>query len=356
MFMEKKFLVYIAVIAVSLCLHDNALAKQAPKIPPTVVAITKAKTITWQESILETGSLSAFDGTILAPEVSGRVTNIHFASGQYVRQGDLLIEIYPDIIRAQLQRDQAQLRKSSLDYDRNLKLYKKGFVDQSTLDQKRADRDSDQANVNNDQAQLRQHLIQAPFSGLLGLRKVSIGDYVSPGQDLVSLQALDPIRVDFSVPQRYLQQLKLGDTVTISSNALPQNYTGTIYAFDSKVDDKTRMIDMRAKIPNPEHKLLPGTFVEVNVHYGSPQNVLVIPATAVVYSAEGNYVYLMQNNKAVKTNVTVGQKLENNQIIIKKGLKVGDPVISEGQIKIPFDGAPVITEQQYQQMANSKAK
>jgi len=230
MFMGKKFLVYIAVLVAGLCLLSNALAKTAQKIPPTVVAVTKAQQKVWQESIIETGSLTAFDGTMLAPEVSGRVTKIYFDSGQYVHKGDLLLEIYPDIVRAQLQKDQAQLRKNSLDYDRYLKLYKKGFADKSTLDEKRADRDSSEADVNSDLAHLRQQLIQAPFSGQLGLRKISVGDYVNTDDDLVSLQSLDPIRVDFSVPQRYLQQVKVGDTVTISSNALPKNYTGEIYA------------------------------------------------------------------------------------------------------------------------------
>ena len=354
----KKSILIITALLACLGFTTNVLAKQAAKqakkVPPTIVVVAKAQQKQWQPSIVETGSLSAFNGIMLSAEASGRITNIHFDSGQYVNKGELLIEIYPDVLRAQLAHNEAQLKQSEVDYERNLKLYKKGFVDKSTLDAKVAVRDEDQADVNKTKSQLREHLIQAPFSGKLGLRQISLGDYVKPGTPLVNLQSVDPIRVDFSVPQKYLGQIKTGDAVTISSQAFAKNYTGDIYAFDSKVDENTRMIDMRAKVPNPNKVLVPGTFVEVHVKIKHAEPVIVVPATAIVYSEGNNYVYLMINQKAVKTNVVVGDLLKNKLVVVKKGLKAGDPVIIEGQMKL-YDGFPVLTEQEYHEMAAKKS-
>ncbi len=328
---------------------------QAQQMPPVVVKVVSAQQKTWEESIQETGSLSAFDGIMLSSEVNGRITHIYFKSGQDVTQGQPLIEIFPDIVKAELEKAQAQLQKSKLDYQRNYKLYKKGFVDKAILDGYIATRDSAQADVNNYTAQLDQHIIKAPFSGNIGLRLVSLGDYVSTGQNLVSLQSLDPIRVDFSVPQKYINAISVGDKASITSQAFSTTYTGKVYAKDSIVDANTRMINIRATINNPKHILVPGTFVEVALTVTHPQPVIVIPQTAVVYSVGGNYVYVMRDHKAVKTQVTLGNTIADNMLIVTKGLKSGDQVISQGQMKL-FDGYPVMTEQEYQQYAAQSAQ
>lgn len=335
--------------------------KQQPQIPPTVVKVVAAQQKTWQQSIQETGSLSAFNGVLLSSEVNGRITKIFFKSGQYVKEGTPLIEIFPDIVKAELDKAKAELEKDKLDYERNIKLFKKGFVDKSTIDKFKAALDSAQADVNDFQAQLSQHLIKAPFDGNIGLRQVSLGDYVSPGQDLVSLQSIDPIRVDFSVPQKYIPSMKVGDMVTLTSQAFTKDYQGKIYAFDANVDSNTRMINVRAKVANPEHKLVPGTFVEVNINITHPQPVIMIPQTAVVYSMGANYVFLMQGGKAIQTPIELGSIIKDGMVIVTKGLKAGDQVITEGQMKL-FNGFPVVTEQQYQQyiatqmQANTKKK
>lgn len=353
--MKRNLLIFTG-LCVLFAFNANAAAQQKnaqakKQVPPTVVEIYKAQQKQWQPSIEATGSLAAFNGIMLSAEAEGKITKIHFASGQYTHEGDLLIEIYPDIAQAELARYQAQLKQSILDYERNLKLYKRGFVDKATLDSKLAARDEDQADVNNAKAQLRQHLIQAPFSGKLGLRKVSLGDYVKTGQAIVNLQSVDPIRADFSVPQRYIADIKVGDSVSISSETFPQTYTGIIYAIDSKVDENTRMIDMRARIANPNHVLVPGVFVSVTINIKHAEPIIVIPATAIVYTAGDNYVYRIVNHKAVQTKVVLGKLLKNNQVIVEKGLQAGDSVIIGGQVKL-FNGAPVVTTDEYQQMAN----
>lgn len=351
---KRKVLLIVALCAF-FSFNTNVLAQQkkaqAKKMPPTIVEVYKAEQKQWQPSIEAAGSFSAFNGIMLSSEVAGRVTKIHFASGQYTHAGDLLIEIYPDIMQADLARYQAQLKQSQVDYERNLKLYKRGFVDKATLDSKLAARDEDKADVNSAKAQLCQHLIQSPFTGKLGLRKVSLGDYVNLGQPLVNLQSIDPMRVDFSVPQKYLAEIKIGDSVSISSETFPRTYTGIIYALDSKVDENTRMLDMRARIANPNHVLVPGVFVSVTIKIKHAEPVIVIPATAIVYAEGNNYVYCMVNHKAVQTKVVLGKLLKNNQVIVAKGLSAGDLAIIGGQVKL-FNGAPVITTAEYQQMAN----
>ncbi len=332
-------------------------ASQKHQMPPTVVEIAKAQSKIWQDSISSTGTISAFNGIKLSPEIPGRITKIYFKSGQFVEQGVPLIQIYPDVIKAQLEKAQAQLKLSKLEYQRDLKLYKKKFVSKEELDKLKANLDSAMAEVNLQNAQLKQYLLTAPFSGKLGLRKVSLGDYVNPGEDLVSLQSVNPMLVDFSVPQVYQGEIQVGDQVTITSDALPKAYSGKISAIDSIVDPNSRMIGIQASVPNNDHILVPGTFVEVKIKIKHAYPVIVIPTTALVYSTSGNYVYRMINHKAVKTNITLGKMLKNNQIIVIQGLHDGDVVIIGGQVKL-FDGSPVLTEQEYQsaaaQMPNKK--
>ena len=177
-----------------------AAKKEKMQMPPTVVSTAQVQQKNWQDSIMETGTLTAYNGIMLSPEMQGRITKIYFKSGQMVKKGDPLIQIYPDVYEAKLERAKAQLKKSTSDYKRYLELYKKGFVDKSTLDSYTASMDSDKADVDQYVANLNELLIKAPFDAKVGLRKISLGDYVKPGDQLVSLQSLDPIRADFYVP------------------------------------------------------------------------------------------------------------------------------------------------------------
>jgi membrane fusion protein, multidrug efflux system len=321
-----------------------AASKQdaAAKIPPAVVSAIKVTQKPWQQTISATGTLSASKGITVKAEAQGRLKKIFFQSGQMIKKGEPLVEINPDILKAQLEQTQAQLHLSQLDYNRNLKLYKQHFVSKADLDKSKASLDGYKAQIQEFLAKLDQTLIRAPFTGKLGLKQVSIGDYLNLGQAIVDLQALDPIRVDFSVPQTYLTKLNLGDKIAIQSEAIDGKFTGSVYAFNSIVDQSTRMLNLRANVPNKENKLVPGTFVEVTLFLGQPQNVIIAPQTAIVYDPDGNYVYKLENHKAVKANVILGQKLPNNEIIIQSGLQDGDNIISGGQTKL-HDGSPVMT-------------
>ncbi len=339
---------------------QSILAKGKPQSggqqPPQVVSITTAKNTPWQESLDATGSLAALNGIIVKSETSGRVTKIYFKSGQFIQQGAPLVQIYPDIIRAQLEQAKAQLTLNQLNYQRSVQLYQKHYVAKSDLDKTAADLKNSQGAVNSLEAQLSQTLITAPFSGQLGLRQISLGDFLNVGANIVDLEALSPIRVDFSVPQTYLGKIQVGQTVKIHANAFAdENFAGKIYAINSSVDTSTRSLNVRASVPNTQYKLLPGTFVEVTLFFGQPQTVLVVPQTAIVYSETEDDVYKVVNSKAVKTKVTLGDKLQEGNVIIKSGLNVNDPVVSNGQMKID-DGDTVMSPEQAAQVSASQQK
>ncbi len=356
----NKTLIILGLIAGLLGTVQTVQAKSKhpamKQMPPAVVSIAKVKEMNWQPSTKATGSLAAFNGIMVKSETSGRVTKIYFKSGEFVQKGEPLIQIYPDIIKAELQKAQAQLKLSQLDYQRSLKLYEKRFVSTADLDKARTGVSSNEAQTAQLQAELNQALIKAPFSGQLGLRQVSVGDFLTPGSEIVNLEQLDPIRVDFSIPEIYLSQLKVGQTVSVISRAYPNDkFVGKIYAVNSVIDPGSRSLDTRASISNSEYKLLPGAFVEVNVLFGSAEQVLVVPQTAIVYSPNKNYVYKVVSNKAVETPVKLGKKLPNNLLIITSGLKANDQVVSGGQIKIQ-NGASVMSPQEAEQMMSAKTK
>jgi len=330
--------------------------RAAYKMPPTVVQLYTAKKQNWQSTIEAIGSLSAGEGVTLTTEVPGRITKIYFQSGKYVEAQTPLVQLYPKIIQAQLDKAKSNLALHKADLKRFNKLFKKGFYDKADLDKAKATVAGDQADVDNYQAQLNQTTIKAPFSGRLGLRQVSLGDYLNPENPIVDLQAIDPIRVDFNVPEIYLDQIKIGNKITTTSRALQNKvYTGKIYAFNSKIDPNSRMLSVRANIPNKKHVLVPGTFVEVTIYIGKTQKPIIIPQTAIIYSLEENYVYLMKNHKAIKTTVTLGQKLDDNRIIVIKGLQINDKIIIGGQEKLHNNSA-VMTQKEAQQMMKKKKK
>lgn len=341
---KRKIFVFIIILLIfSTGWHYYAKTKAGHNagMPPTPVVVSTAKMQGWQQQIQATGTLSPFQGVMLKSEVAGRVTKINFSSGQNVKTGDLLLEIDPGILQAQLVAAQAKATLSSGDYQRAIALYKRGVLSKQDLDTALSTQNADAANVEAVNAQLAQNVITAPFDGKLGLRLINLGDYISPGESLVNLQTLNPLRVDFSVPENYLSQIAPGDALQIQSDAFPnQIFTGNIKAVDSAVDPSTRTISLRAIIANPDQKLLPGSFVQVTVLAGKPQQFITLPQLAVVYDATGNYVYIVDHNQAEKKDITIIQQ-NNAQVAVTGEIKPGDQVVTEGQLKI-MDGAPVI--------------
>lgn len=304
------------------------------------VTVVKAAQQEWYDQIATTGSINAIQGVTISSEVSGRVTEIYFEDGIAAKKGDPLYQIYPDILEAQLANAEAAASLALIDYNRSKELYKKNAVSEADLDTKSSQLAQKNAIVSEYQAQLRQYNIVAPFAGQLGLHLVDVGSFVTNGQSLVNLQQLDPVRIDFSVPENQLSELTLEQTVEVKASSDPSKvYTGTIYAFDSVIDVDTRSLSVRAKVANPEHRLLPGTFAEINILAGKKHPVVTLPQTAIVYNLDGNYVFKADNNIAKKVNVTLGDR-RGNDVEITSGVLSGDSIIATGQLKL-FDNSPI---------------
>jgi membrane fusion protein (multidrug efflux system) len=338
----RKFLLVTILLIFSL---SPAFAKKPGgfQMPPPIVSAEAAKAQQWQESTQATGSLSAFQGIVVKPEISGRVTKIYFKSGQDVTQGTPLIALNQDILQAQLKLYKANLVLRQQEFKRAATLAKTHAMSRADFDTANANLITAEAQVDQATAQFNQTVIAAPFTGRLGLRLVSLGDYVNAGQNIVNLQSLDPIVVNFSVPEIYMNKVAIGDWVSIRSDSFPnQVFKGKVYAFDSVVDANTRTLSIRASIPNSNKILLPGAFVEVTLFFGPIQTIVTVPQTAVVSDLDGTYVYKVVNNKAVKTKVKIA-KLSDQLAYIKNGLKANDMIVTSGQIKITEDNSAIIS-------------
>jgi membrane fusion protein, multidrug efflux system len=335
----KKLISQIFFIVILNCMCQ-ALAKP-PQIPPAIVEAVKVKPVFHQEQIAATGSLVAIPGIIVKPEISGRITKIYFKSGDDVLAGAPLIEINTDVINAQLGEAQAMLKLARLQFRRYSELYKTHDISKAEFDKAQAEHNSLQAKAEQIQAQLRQAKIVAPFAGKLGLSQVSVGDYVNAGQSIVNLQNLDPLKVDFSIPEVYLSKVSVEQTISLHTDAYPkETFLGKVEAIESLINQNNRTLNIRASIPNKDKKLLPGMFVATTLQFGEKYQLIKIPQPAVVYSAEGNYVFKVVNGKAQKTAVELGER-DSDDIIIKSGIKPNDVIVTTGQLKV-HDGAPVI--------------
>lgn len=316
--------------------------KHQSGMPPAMVETAPVSQMGWQTTIDAIGTLNANQGVIIKPEISGRITGIYFRSGQDIKAGAPLAQVNPDILAAQLAEAKAKLILSKANYERALLLFKKRVMAQADLDNSLSAYQVDQASVNNMQAQLNETLITAPFNGRLGLRMVDQGDFVNVGDTITTLNSIDPLRVDFSVPEVYLGNITIGNKVLIHSSSYPdQTFTGIIYAMDSQINPNTRSLGVRATLPNTKHILLPGGFVDIIIQTGAPAKVLTVPETAVYYSDTGPYVYRVVKNMAVKTMVKLGQH-KDDVFVVTDGLNAKDVIITVGGFKVS-DGAPIMS-------------
>lgn len=312
--------------------------------PPVTVSAEVVKTEMWVPKIPAIGTFTAIQGIDVAPQVAGLVRAIHFDSGQQVEAGALLVELDDFVEQADLKSDVALLKKSELNLQRQRELLARGNTPQSNYDSALAERDTTAAALEGTKAKIAQKAIKAPFRGRLGIRKVNLGQYVSAGTALVTLQRLDPIYVDFPVPEQNLDALKDGQTVEVAVDAFPSEvFKGTVRSIDAKVSQETRNVLVRAEVPNPDRRLVPGMFANVNVLAGAPQEVFTLPRTAVVYSLYGDSVYAVKKAEgasdktggltAERRFVRVGEA-RGDRVSITEGVKPGDEVVATGQVKL----------------------
>jgi len=298
--------------------------------------------------------------------VSGIVSAIHFKQGDEVKAGTLLLELDASSDIAKLESLQAVADLAKTTYARDKAQFKVKAVSQQTLDTDAANLKKALADVNQQQALVDKKFIRAPFSGRLGIRTVDLGQYLNAGTAIVTLQSLDPIYFDFYLPQQSLAAIKVGQEVTVQTDAYPgQSFTGQIEVIDPKVDSNTRNVKVRARLANPDHKLLPGMYATVDVTSGKPVRRITLPQTAITYNPYGNLVYLIEKKGTDKKTgkpklvakqvfVTTGET-RGDQVAILKGVKEGDTVVTSGQIKL-HNGSTVAINNTVQPTNNPNPK
>ncbi len=336
------FIVLFSLIFLFKTFKSTMTTKFSSKMMPTATLITAepVKEIVWEPEIRTIGSVRAERAVDIAPEVSGRVTSIAFSSGEKVEKGALLVQLNPDVLTADLANAMANYRFLTVSYDRQRELYAHNAGQKQALDSSEAEMEKAKAAVEKIQAQLKQLAISAPFSGVLGLRYVDIGQYVSAGTVLVNLQSINPMEVDFTVPEVLLHTVTVGLPVTVSSLAYrDEPVKGKIVAVNSHIEPTSRMLVVRASVDNEKLHLIPDMFVDVVVHLGGGKSVMIVPQMAINYSQVGDYVYVVIDSKAVKKYVHVGER-RDNIIVVESGITPKDIVITTGQLKLQ-EGAAV---------------
>ncbi|MES2205072.1 MAG: efflux RND transporter periplasmic adaptor subunit [Pseudomonadota bacterium] len=314
--------------------HFHMRAKpMAPKTMP-IVSVFKLKSENFQPTIEAVGTLQANQGTVLKAQTNGQVDSIHFAPGARVTQGEILVTLNNVQQRGALDAAIAQQHLNKTMYQRDLELKKLGAISLAAVDQAKAALDAGEAAVHEAQGVYDLTIITAPFSGRVGIVKVNLGDYLQSGDSIVSLQNLDPMFIDFYVPEKSFSAIKKGETVNVVANTSPDEvFTGKIINYETVVDQTTGMLQVRAAVPNPQETLLPGGYATVKVDTGASQMTLTIPQTALMYDEKGAYVYLVQADVAIRQSVQVGEQI-NQSIQIISGLKPGDTIVSAGTNKV----------------------
>ena len=293
------------------------------------------------QEVAAVGTLQANESVVIRSEITGRISAIEFSEGRAVDEGSVLIRIDPTEYQAQVEQIKAGVELNQMNYGRAEQLNKEKLVSPQAYDEVVTKLKESKANLALAQARLDKTTIRAPFSGRLGLRQVSPGDYVQPGQAIVNLEDIDSIKVDFRVPETYLAKVRTDLPVNVRVDARPERlFAGRIYAIDPRIDDASRTILLRARIPNPGGELRPGMFARVNLVLGERLNALLIPEQAVVPMGDAKFVYRIVDGRAVLAPVKIGQRLEG-RVEIVEGLKADDVVVTGGQMKI-MDGAPVM--------------
>jgi membrane fusion protein (multidrug efflux system) len=332
--------------------------------PPEAVTSVVAKNQEWPSTLSVIGTMEAVQGVTVAADLPGTVAKINFESGQRVNKGDVLVELDTRQERAQLAAQQAQWDLAKIQYGRMEQLVKEGVLAKTEFDQATAQQKSTEANVAEIKATIERKTIHAPFSGILGLRKINLGQYLAAGDAIVSLQALSPIYVDFGIPQQNMSQLKIGRTLRISSDDMPgRNFTGRVNALDSNVDATTRNIQVQATLPNSDGRLRPGMFVNVDLPVGNSTDVVTLPASAINFAPYGASVFVITDMKDPKGKTYKGVKQQfvkvggsrGDQVAILSGLEAGEEVVSSGVFKLR-NGAAVTVNNQVQPENNPAPK
>jgi len=319
------------------------------KIPPTAVTTVVAQKETWPSTLGVIGTAAAIQGVTVSADLPGTIDKIHFESGQWVKEGEVLVELDTRQERAQLSSLEAQRDLAKINYGRAQELVKSGVIAKQDFDNATAQQKATEAQVGDIKAAIARKTIKAPFSGVLGIRQVSLGQYLAAGQAIVSLQTLSPIYVNFGVPQQETGKVIPGHVLRVTNSDLPgMAFTGRIVALDSVINEQTRNIQVQAIVTNKDNKLRPGMYVQVELPLGSPREVVPLPASAINYAPYGDSVFIVTDMKDPKGNTYRGVRQQvvkvegsrGDQVAVISGINPGDEIVSSGVFKLR-NGAPV---------------
>lgn len=328
-------------------------ARSAP--PPETVTVIEVKQDRWQPTLNAIGSVTAVQGVTLSAEEAGTVRRIAFESGATVREGQLLVEFDVQVEQAQLRSATANAELARANLARARDLRAKNMVSQADLETNEAQAKQAEAQIDNYRAVIAKKTLHAPFAGRTGIRQINLGQFLNAGDPIVSLQSLDPVYVDFALPQQRLAQLQVGMTVRVATDAFPgQSFTGELTAMNPEVELATRNIRLRATLANPQGLLRPGMFVTVAAELPATEPVLMIPATAVLYAPYGDSVFVVEEKKDEKTGAAgkvLNQRFvhlgrtRGDFVVVTSGLEAGQTVVTTGVFKLR-NGMSVVVDNQ----------
>lgn len=369
-------------------MRENAIKQFFANMPvaPATVSTVKVEPVTWTPGIQAIGTVGASRGVDLAVETSGIVKAIQFESNQRVEEGQLLVQLDDTQQQADLSAQRAQTALDKQNLDRALELQKRGVGSETTAEQAQATATASAAQVTKLEAILEQKQLTAPFSGTMGIPRVDVGQYLTPGTTVATLQNLDVLRADFSIPEQSLTLVSIGQDVRFGASEADMPFSGKIVGIEPKVDPATRLVLIRAEISNPDGKLSPGQFVQVRVVLPEESGVIAVPQTAVVSSLYGDFVYVVRPADAKpdaaapaaegeakpaataepasasaapslvarQVFVTLGRR-SDGRVEITKGLSTGDEVVAAGQNRLT-NGGPVVVDNTVQPQPSGAAE
>ena len=334
---------------------------------PTVTVNTMTVTpVAWQPLYSTVGSTAAVQGTNVSPIISGMVTQVLFNSGDMVKKNQVLIVMDTDILAAELANAKAGLMYNKVTYERYKILYHQGVMSAQDLDQAQSSYEESVATVAQDAGQLEQKYILAPFAGRVGIRDVSLGQYLNAGTVVTNIQSIDPIYINFQVPEQYLQSLYIGQPINATIDTFPGvSFHGKITAFDAQVADNTKSITVQATMPNhnPKAMMLPGMQADIDVILRGGGQVIAVPQQAINYSLYGNSIFVVvpstdkkgQPNQIAKAIAVELGAQENNLVEVMSGLNAGDNIVTDGQVKLQNGNAVKIITQTAQAQLQSQS-
>ena len=362
--MLAAVIAFIAIIGGFKFMQIKAAMSQSWQAPPEAVTTVIAKPESWNTTLNAIGTVAAVQGVTISADLPGLVSEIDFDSGRAVNKGDVVVRLDTKQERAQLAAAEAQVTWSKLTLDRARDMTAKGIAAQEVEDRAAADYKQAVARVGEIRATIDRKTIRAPFSGVLGLRQVNLGQYLAGGAPVVSLQALRPAYVNFSVPQQELGKLPIGTSVEVTSDALGgATEAGTIKAFESVIDESTRNVRVQALFENRSGKLRPGMFVETRSARGGVANVIALPASAISYAPFGDSVFIVENVKGPDGKSYRGVRQQfvklggarGDQVGVLTGVKPGEEVVTSGVFKLR-PGAAVVVNNSVQPSNNARPK